>query len=56
MKPHFVHVHTTIRVKVAVTAEEITDFLVDEADDPEFVNSCFYDAEYRPYGSDNGST
>lgn len=84
MKPHFVHVYTTIRVKVAVTAEdhahamrqakaivgtgifpvrllpnaasvldaepaeEITGFLVDEADDPEFENSCSYDAEYRP--------
>jgi len=85
MKPHFVHVYTTIRVKVAVTAaghaaamrdveaivgtgifpvrllpnaaavidaepaEEITGFLVDEADDPEFERSCSYDAEYRPY-------
>ena len=83
MKPHHVHVYTTIRVKVAVTAEdhadamrqaaaivgtgifpvrllpnaaavldaqpaeEITSFLVDEADDPEFENSCSYDAEYR---------
>lgn len=83
MKPHFVHVYTTIRVKVAVTAEdhadamrqaesivgrgifpgrllpnaaavldadpaeEITGFLVDEVDDPEFEKSCSYDAEYR---------
>jgi len=85
MKPRFVHVYTTIRVKIAVTAEdhadamrqaeaivgrgifpvrllpnaaevldaepaeEITAFLVDEADDPEFENSCSYDAEFRPY-------
>ncbi|TNE43749.1 hypothetical protein [Sphingobium sp. CFD-2] len=83
MKLHLVHVYTTIRVKVAVTAEdhagamrqaeaivgsgifpvhllpntaavleaepaeEITGFLVDEADDPEFENSCSYDAECR---------
>src|SRR3546814_20145266 len=82
MTPHFVHVYTTIRIKVAVTAEdhtdamrqaevivgrgifpvrllpnaaavldaepaeEITGFLVDEAGDPEFENSGFYDAEY----------
>ena len=88
MKPHLVHVYTTIRVKVAVTAEdhadamrqaeaivgigifpvrllpnaavvldaepaeEITGFLVDEADDPEFENSCSYDAGYRPYEDD----
>lgn len=85
MKPHFVHVYTTIRVKIAVTAEdhadamrqaesivgrgifpvcllpnaaavldaepaeEITGFLVDEADDAEFEKSCSYDAEYRPF-------
>lgn len=85
MKPHFVHVYTTIRVRVAVTAtdhadamrqaealvgtgifpvrllpnaagvldaepaEEITAFLVDEADDPEFEHSRSYDAQYRPH-------
>lgn len=85
-KLHHVHVYTTIRVKVAVVAEdhadamrqaegivgrgvfpvrllpnaqavidadpaeEITGFLVDEADDSEFENSCSYDAEYRPHG------
>lgn len=83
-KLHHVHVYTTIRVKVAVTAEthadamrqaddivgkgrfpvrllsdaaavldaepaeEVTGFLVDEADDPEFENSCFYDQNYQP--------
>ncbi|MGK2910446.1 hypothetical protein [Sphingobium sp. UBA5915] len=86
-KLHHVHVYATIRVKVAVTAEdhagamrqaegivgtgifpvrllpnaaavleaesaeEITAFLVDEADDPEFENSCSYDAEYRALGA-----
>ncbi|MGI9376017.1 MAG: hypothetical protein ACR2PC_07990 [Tsuneonella suprasediminis] len=33
----------------AEPAEEITGFLVDEADDPEFENSRSYDVEYRPY-------
>lgn len=83
-KLHHVHVYTTIRVKVAVTAEshidamqqadaivgngrfpvrllpdaptvldaepaeEVTGFLVDEADDPEFENSCTYGANYQP--------
>jgi len=87
MKPRFVHVYTTIRVKIAVTAEdhadamrqaeaivgrgifpvrllpnaagvleaepaeEVTGYLVDETDDPEFENSCSYDAEYRPCGA-----
>ena len=83
-KLHHVHVYTTIRVVVAVTAdnhaaamrqaddivgkgrfpvrllpdasgvvdaqpaEEVTGFLVDESDDPEFENSCFYDENYQP--------
>lgn len=83
-KLHHVHVYSTIRVKVAVTAEnhidamrqadeivgkgrfpvrllpdgptvleaepaeEVTGFLVDEADDPEFENSCTYDQNYQP--------
>ncbi|WP_298399045.1 hypothetical protein [Sphingobium sp.] len=87
MRGFHVHVYTTIRVKVAVTAndhadamrqadaivgrgifpvrllpnaadvleaesaEEVTGYLVDETDDPEFENSHFYDAEYRPYGA-----
>ncbi len=89
-KLHHVHVYATIRVKVAVTAEdhtdamrqaegivgtgiflvrllpnaaavldaepaeEITGFLVDETDDPEFEKSCSYDAEYRPLGAQDG--
>lgn len=42
-------------VLFAESAEEITGFLVDEADDPEFENSCFYDAEHRIEGSDDGA-
>jgi hypothetical protein len=89
-KLHHVHVYATIRVKVAVTAqdhadamrqaeeivgtgvfpvrllpnaaavldaepaEEITGFLVDEADDPEFENSCSYGAGYQPLGAQDG--
>lgn len=84
-KLHHVHVYTTIRVKVAVTAddhtgamrqaddivgkgrfpvrllpaaagvleaepaEEVTGYLVDEADDPEFENSRFYDECFQPH-------
>jgi len=84
MRGFHVHVYTTIRVKVAVSAEdhagamrqaddivgrgifpvrllpngaavleaepaeEVTGYLVDETDDPEFENSRAYDAEYRP--------
>ncbi|RIA46185.1 hypothetical protein DFR49_0718 [Hephaestia caeni] len=84
-KLHHVHVYTTIRVKVAVTAddhthamrqaddvigkgrfpvrllpyaagvleaepaEEVTGYLVDEADDPDFENSCFYDECYQSH-------
>ena len=87
MRGFHVHVYTTIRVKVAVTAddhadamrqadaivgrgifpvrllpnaagvleaepaEEVTGYLIDETDDPEFENSCSYDAEYRPCGA-----
>lgn len=87
MRGFHVHVYTTIRVKVAVTAEdhadamrqadaivgrgifpirllpngagvleaepaeEVTGYLVDETDDPEFEKSRAYDAEYRPYGA-----
>ncbi|OUC53008.1 MULTISPECIES: hypothetical protein [Sphingomonadaceae] len=89
-KLHHVHVYTTIRVKVAVTAddhtdamrqaeaivgrgvfpvrllphsaavldaqpaEEITAYLVDEADDPEFENSCSYGPDYRPEETQDG--
>jgi hypothetical protein len=81
---HHVHIYTTIRVKVAVTAEdhvaamkkadeifiapafpirfirasaeildvepaeEVTGYLIDETDDPDFERSCFYDAGYVP--------
>jgi hypothetical protein len=89
MNRFYVHVYTTIRVKVAVTAddqadamrradlvvsggmfpvrllpnraetleaepaEEVTGYLVDEADDPEFENSRFYDAERRAWHKDD---
>lgn len=91
MRGYHVHVFTTIRVKVAVTAEdhadamrqadaivgcgifpvrlfpnvaavlyaepaeEVTGYLVNETDDPEFENSRSYDAEYRPCGADDSS-
>lgn len=91
-KLHYVHVYTTIRVKVAVTAadhadamrqaedivgrgifpvrllpnavtvldaeaaEEITGFLVDEADDPDFEISCTYDAEHQIQGANDGAS
>ena len=87
MREFHVHVYTTIRVKVAVTAEdhedamrqadaivgrgifpvrllpnaagvleaepaeEVTGYLVDETNDPEFEKSRSYDAEYRPCGA-----
>ena len=87
MRGFHVHVYTTIRVKVAVTAddhadamrqadaivgrgifpvrllpnaagvleaepaEEVTGYLVDETNDPEFEKSRSYDAEYRPCGA-----
>ena len=39
----------------AEPAEEVTGYLVDETDDPEFANSRSYDAEYRPCGADDRS-
>lgn len=81
---HFVHVYTTIRIKVAVDAddhrsamheadaivfgadhavllnladhavldadyaEEVTEYLVDEADDPTFEHSRSYGPDYAP--------
>lgn len=81
---HFVHVYTTIRIKVAVVAsdhraameaadalvfsdlhavrldpihpavidadyaEEVTEYLVDEADDPTFERSRNYSPDYTP--------
>ncbi|OHT21615.1 hypothetical protein [Edaphosphingomonas haloaromaticamans] len=89
-KLHHVHVYTTVRVKVAVIAEnhadamrqaeaivgrgvfpvrlfpgaaavldaqpaeEITAYLVDEADDPECENSCSYGPDFRPQGTRGG--
>jgi len=91
MRGFHVHVYTTIRVKVAVTAndhagamrqadaivgrgifpvrllpngagvleaepaEEVTGYLIDETDDPEFENSCSYDADHQPYGAGDSS-
>ena len=42
-------------VLYAEPAEEVTGYLVDETDDPEFENSRSYDAEYRPCGADDSS-
>ncbi|MDF0490233.1 hypothetical protein PX554_19065 [Sphingomonas sp. H39-1-10] len=38
----------------AQPAEEITAYLVDEADDPEFENSCSYGPDYRRLDAQDG--
>jgi len=84
VRRHFVHVYTTIRIKVAVDAEdhraamqaadavvfadrhavelspfhtavidadyaeEVTEYLVDEADDPDFARSRNYGPDFMP--------